>query len=375
MSQTEELLYRPGLEGIIAGETAISSVQQDSLSYYGYSIEDLAEHASFEEVAYLLWHGELPAAGELRTFREVLDRHRTLPREVLEMIRLIPKDVPGMDVLRSAMSMAGHFCPVRGDDHAALVERATRILALVPTIIGARLHYLAGQTPVAPRPGLSHAAQCLWLAKGREPSPVEARIINLTLVLYAEHEYNASTFACRVTASTLSDMYSAMATGIGTLKGPLHGGANEETIHLIRRFKSADEARRWTLNALATRQKVVGFGHRVYKHGDHRAWILEKELEALAPSRSDRFLLDVYFAIKNAVFESKQIHMNVDYPCGLVYYWIDLPIDVYTPLFVVSRVSGWTAHYIEQYTHNRIIRPLSRYTGPAPRPLVPIGQR
>lgn len=375
MPERMEQLYRPGLEGIIAGETNISAVQQDSLAYRGYAIEELAEHSPFEEVAWLLLHGELPTAAQLAAFRSTLDRHRALPREVLETIRMIPKDTPGMDVLRTAVSMAGHFCPVRGDDQEALIEKATRILAIVPTIIGGRLHYLAGKTPVEPKPGLSHAAQTLWLAFGQEPAPLNEKLLNLTLVLYAEHEYNASAFACRVTASTLSDIYSGIVTGIGTLKGPLHGGANEETIHLINQFKTADEARAWTENAVASKAKVSGFGHRVYKHGDHRARILEAEMAKLAPGRPDKYKLDIYYAIKNVVFERKRIHMNVDYPCGLTYYWMNLPVDIYTPLFVASRVSGWAAHFIEQYTNNRIIRPLSRYTGPAPRTYVPIARR
>ncbi len=375
MAEKLEQLYRPGLEGIIAGETDVSAVQQDSLNYRGYPIEELADHASFEEVAYLLLHGELPNRSQLSDFRALLDKHRSLPREVVDTLRGIPKSAPGMDVLRTGISMAGHFCPIQGDDKPALLEKAARILAIVPSLIGARLHLLAGKEPVAPRAGLSHSAQTLWLAFGKEPGALAEKILNLTLVLYAEHEFNASAFACRVTASTLSDIYSAMVTGVGTLKGPLHGGANEETIHMMRQFKSADDARAWTANALATKQKVSGFGHRVYKNGDHRARILEKEMEKLAPGRPDRHLLDVYFAIKNTVFESKKIHMNVDYPCGLTYYWLDLPLDIYTPLFVASRVSGWAAHYIEQFTNNRIIRPLSRYTGPAQRSFVPIDRR
>ncbi|MBL8877490.1 MAG: citrate synthase [Phycisphaerales bacterium] len=375
MSQPIEHLYRPGLEGIIAGETDISAVQQDSLMYRGYAIEELAEHSPFEETAYLLLHGELPTAAQLKAFGATLDKYRALPSEVIETIRLMPKETPGMDVLRTAVSMAAHFCPISGDEKPALLDRAARILAIVPTIIGARLRFLAGKAPVAPKPGLSHAAQTLYLAFGREPSAIEARLLNLTLVLYAEHEFNASAFAARVTASTLADMYSAIVTGIGTLKGPLHGGANEETIHLMRQFKSGDEAAAWTENAIATKQKISGFGHRVYKNGDHRARILEGEMEKLAPGRSDRHLLDVYFAIKNTVWERKQIHMNVDYPCGLTYYWLNLPIDIYTPLFVASRVSGWSAHYIEQFTNNRIIRPLSRYTGPPERSYVPIAKR
>lgn len=375
MAQPVETLYRPGLEGIIAGETNISAVKQDSLMYCGYAIEELAEQSSFEEVAYLLLHGELPTAAQLAAFRASLDKHRALPHEVIETIRLMPRDTPGMDVCRTAVSMAGHFCPIRGDSKAALVEKATRILAVVPTIIGARMHFLAGKNPVEPKAGLSHAAQTLWLAFGKEPRAIDVRVLDLTLVLYAEHEFNASTFANRVTASTLSDIYSGMVTGVGTLKGPLHGGANEETMHLIQRFKSGEEARAWAESAIKNKEKVVGFGHRVYKNGDHRSWILEKELSRLAESHPEKWRMDVYYAIQKVMHEQRKIFMNVDYPCGLTYYYMGLPVDIYTPLFVASRVSGWAAHFIEQYTNNRIIRPLSRYTGAAERRYVPIAQR
>ncbi len=373
MPDTE--LYRPGLEGIIAGETMISTVEQDSLAYRGYPIDQLAEHASFEEVAHLLLRGELPSAGQLQQFSHEIDRHRKLPAAVIETLRSIPPEVPGMDVLRTVVSMCGHFQKYDGEDVEHLYQQAAVILAVVPSIIAARVRLVKGQTPLEPKPGLSHAAQTLYLMFGREPSALETRLINLTYVLYAEHEFNASAFAARVCASTLSDLWSAIVTGIGTLKGPLHGGANEEAIHLINQFQSADQARAWTEEALVKKSKISGFGHRVYKNGDHRARILEQDLVKLAPGRADAFKLDVYFAIKNTVWERKQIHMNVDYPCGLTYYWLGLPIDTYTPLFVASRVSGWAAHYLEQFTNNRIIRPRSRYTGPALRDYVPLAKR
>lgn len=374
MTETEEL-YRPGLEGIIAGETAISSVEQDSLTYRGYRIDELAEQASFEEVAYLLLHGELPTAAQLRSFCAELDEYRTLPGPVVDVIAAIPRHAGGMDVLRTAVSMCGHFDPAEGDSRPALVRRSTFLLAVVPSIIAARLRLLDGKSLVPPQPGLSHAAQFFHLAFGKTPAPLEERILNLTLVLYAEHEFNASTFAARVCASTLSDLFSAIVAGIATLKGPLHGGANEEAIKLINQFRSADEARRWTEEALKGKFKVMGFGHRVYKHGDHRARILEKYVDVLAQQRNERWRADVYHAIKNTVFERKGIYPNVDYPCGLVYFFLGLPIDIYTPLFVASRVSGWCAHVIEQRSDNRIIRPRSRYTGPPPRPYVPLAQR
>ncbi|RMF78968.1 MAG: citrate synthase [Planctomycetota bacterium] len=370
-----EELYRPGLEGIIAGETSIATVEQDSLAYRGYRIEQLAEHSSFEESAYLLLHGELPTADELKSFKARLDEFRKLPAEVLATIKAIPRGAPGMDVLRTGVSMVGHFSPITGDSREALIDRATHVLAVVPSIIAARLRYLDGKEPVDPQPGLSHAAQTLYMSFAKEPGDLETRLLDLTLILYAEHEFNASTFAARVCTSTLSDLYSAIVAGIGTLKGPLHGGANEEAMKLIGRFKSAEEAKAWTEQAIENKTKIMGFGHRVYKNGDHRARILEPLMVDLAKQRGQQTLVDVYFAIKNTVFERKGIHMNVDYPCGPTYYLMGLPLDIYTPLFVASRVSGWSAHIIEQYLNNRIIRPRSRYVGPPLRDYVPIDKR
>jgi citrate synthase len=369
-------IYSPGLEGVIAGETEISTIDNDQLAYRGYRIKDLSDRASFEEVAYLLLHGELPNRQQLDRFCAELDRHRALPDEVLGTIRAIPPRAGGMDVLRTAVSMLGHFDPAGGaDTRDALVTQATHVLAAVPSIIAARLRYLGGKTPVAPKPGLSHAAQFFHLAFERTPSALEQRILNLTFILYAEHEFNASTFAARVTTSTLSDMYSALVTGIGTLKGPLHGGANEEAIKLINRFQSAAEARAWVVEGLERKAKIMGFGHRVYKHGDERAHILEPYIYELGKARDEMWKTQVYDAIRDTMMEKKAIHPNVDYPCGLVYYFMGLPTDVYTPLFVASRVSGWAAHIIEQYTHNRIIRPRSRYTGPPMRAYVPDDRR
>ncbi len=368
-------LYHPGLEGVIAGETNVSTVEQDSLAYFGYRIEDLAEHSNFEEVAYLLLHGALPSAAQLAQFRAHVDRKRPLPSELIDTLRLIPRGVGGMDMLRTAISMLGHFDRTEGDDRAALVERAVGILAAVPGLIAARLRLLDGKEPLAAKPGLSHAAQFLYQAFGREAQPVEARLLDLTLILYAEHEFNASTFAARVTASTLSDLYSGIVTGVGTLKGPLHGGANEDSIRMMNRFKSGPQAKAWAEAALVSKEKISGFGHRVYKNGDHRARILEPRMEQLARQRGEEWRLDIYHAIKNVMWDRKKIHMNVDYPCGLTYFLLGLPIDVYTPLFVASRVTGWSAHFIEQITNNRLIRPRSRYTGPAIRDYVPLNQR
>lgn len=380
MTTTTEF-YSPGLDGVIAGETAISSVEQGNLLYRGYDIAELAEHASFEECAYLLLYGELPSRTQLDTFRAALDAERALPEPVLAALRHIPAQVDLMDALRTGLSLTAHYDPRGTAVHTSapppelLRAQAVRVLAQVPTLIGALVRLRAGQAPLAPREGLSHAAQLYQQILGRTPEPLAERVLNLTLILYAEHEFNASTFAARVCASTRSDLYSAVVAAVATLKGPLHGGANEQAIELINRFDSAAAARQWVLDALARKELVMGFGHRVYKSGDHRARILERYVEELGRQRGEATRVAVYHAIKNTVGEQKRLHPNLDFPCGLVYFLLELPIATYTPIFVASRVSGWCAHVIEQAGANRIIRPRSRYSGPPARPFVPIDRR
>lgn len=371
---TQEI-FSPGLEGVIAGETAICSVEQDGLNYRGYAVADLAAHASFEEVAYLLLSGELPTPQELVLFKSHVDARRELPGPVVDLLRLIPRATPMMDVLRTAVSMCGHFDACQSAHRDPLLCGAERMLAVVPGIIAARLRILAGKPLVAPKLGLSHAEQFIWQAFERHASALEAKLLNLTFILYAEHEYNASTFAARVCTSTLSDLESAIVAAIGTLKGPLHGGANEAAIHLINRFRSAAEARQGIKDALARKEKIMGFGHRVYRNGDHRAFILEQYIPPLAEARGLTWKAEVFQAIKETVWNEKKIHPNVDFPCGLAYYLLDFPIDCYTPLFVAARVSGWCAHVIEQHRNNRLIRPRSRYVGPPARKYVPLAQR
>ncbi len=370
-----EAIYKPGLEGIIAGDTAVAEVEQSSLRYRGYGIEDLAENTTFEEVAHLLIYGELPNAKQLDLFKTSLARFRPLHPTVIQTLRTIPADVSMMDVLRSMISIVGHFDPVKGDSPDDLRRRAIWLTAMCAGIVAARYRLINSHEPIDPKPGLSHAAQILYQCHGTEPDPTSARLIDLTLVLYAEHEFNASTFAARIVASTLSDLVSGVVTGIGTLKGPLHGGANEAAMQMLRQFKTAEDATRWIRGRFERKEKVMGFGHRVYKSGDHRAHILEVELRKLASQKGQDHWMAIYDAIKDPMVNEKKIHPNVDFPCGLTYYLLNLPIDMYTPLFVCSRVTGWCAHFIEQFTNNRLIRPLSRYVGPGERKVVPIAQR
>ncbi|MEK6675597.1 MAG: citrate/2-methylcitrate synthase [Planctomycetota bacterium] len=369
-------VVKPGLEGVVVGDTALCCVEQGELLYRGYSIDDLAPQSCFEEVAYLLLYGELPYRSELTAFQTTLQSFHGLPVEVTDVIRAIPKSAPMMDVLRTAVSMAGHFDPIRGSETESLRKRAMWLLAVVANVVATRFRLHQGKEPLPAKPGLSHAAQILYLCHGLDPDPTSTRLLDLTLILYAEHEFNASTFTNRVIASTVSDMVSAEVGAIGALKGPLHGGANEQSMQLLLRFKNAREASTWVQGALSRKEKVMGFGHRVYKHGDHRAFILEAEMRKLADQKGRQDLVAIYDAIKTPIVtKAKPIFPNVDFPCGLTYYLLGLPLDLYTPLFVCSRTSGWCAHYIEQVQNNRIYRPLSRYVGPAPRAYAPIVQR
>ena len=368
--------WKPGLEGIIAGETKICCVDQGQLLYRGYPIAELAEKCKFGEVAHLLIYEELPNQQQLETFRTQLADFHGLRPEVLDTLRKIPAGVPLMSALRTCISMASHFDPVEGQQLDALKRRAIWLLAQASDIVAARFRLLRGKEPIEPKRGLSHAAQMIYMFHGTDPDELSARILDLTLVLYAEHDFNASTFTNRVVASTASDMTSATVSAIGALKGPLHGGANEESLEMILKFKSATEAGQWVRQALEKKEKVMGFGHRVYKHGDHRATILEREMRKLAKIKGREDLVAIYDAIKDPIVNRENpIYPNVDYPCGVVYYLLDLPPDLYTPLFACSRIAGWCAHYIEQISNNRIYRPLSKYIGPPLRSVPPIDQR
>ena len=374
MSMSEQS-FSPGLAGVIAGETTIACVAQGNLLYRGYTIQDLADKVCFEEVAHLLLFEELPNADQLSTIKRTLASYRPLPDALVAALRTIPKSVPMMDVLRSMVSYAGHFDPVEGNDETANRQRALWLTAQIGAIIAARYRLLNDKEPLAPKDDLGHAAQILYQCHGEAPDDLSAELIDLTLVLYAEHDFNASTFTGRVICSTLSDMISGVTGAIGALKGPLHGGANEAAMEMLQRFSTAEEASAWITQALENKEKVMGFGHRVYKNGDHRAVILEEKLRKLAAQKGEDTWMAIYDAIKKPMTEEKKIYPNVDYPCGLTYFLMDLPLDLYTPLFVASRVTGWTAHIIEQRRNNRIYRPLSIYTGEAERPVPPLEER
>jgi 2-methylcitrate synthase len=382
MSTASEDVYHPGLEGVIANETAISNVEgkqgAGGLEYRGYQIEDLAAGVSYLEAAYLLLHGDLPKRADLEAFEARIKGAESLPAPLVTLLKQIPANNHPMDVLRTSVSVLAHFDPevnASPTDHAANVRKAERMLAQMPTAVAARERLGRGLEPLAPRTDLDFSANFLYMVHGEVPSEAMRKAFDLSLVLYAEHELNASTFSGRVTVSTLSDIYSGIVAAIGTLKGSLHGGANEEAWKVLEQVGSPDQAESWIQNALARKERIMGFGHRVYKTGDPRARILKSHCAALAAEVGDDRWERIAEPIEKAVTEQKQLPPNVDWPSARLYHYMGLDIHLYTPIFAMARVAGWAAHIIEQLDHNRLMRPRARYIGPPTRQVVPIDQR
>jgi citrate synthase len=362
--------YSPGLEGVIAGETAICSISDEGLFYRGYYIGSLADRCSFEQVAYLLLHGELPAPEALARFCSELAANRALPERLAELVRSIPAGAPPMDALRSAVSLQAHFEPeVEDGSHEANVRKATRLLAQIPALIGTWHAARSGRAPAPAEASGSHAAHLLRQVTGNDPDEDAVRVMDVSLILYAEHEYNASTFAARVTVSTLADLHAGIVSGIGALKGPLHGGANEKAMEMLLEVGDPEHAEEWVRDRLERKERIMGFGHRVVRKGDTRAGILRDLGADYARRRGVTRWLRIADTIQSVVEGEKGLKPNVDFPCGWVYYMLGLPVDLYTPIFVASRVSGWSAHIIEQLDNNRLIRPRGLYVGPEPRRL------
>jgi citrate synthase len=367
--------YFPGLEGVIAGETAISTVE-GGLTYRGYAVEDLAREASFLEVAYLLLYGELPAQEQLADFQSVLAESDEVDASILEFVSRVPLNVPAMDVLRTGVSALAHFDPQLSDEGTdANVAKAIRLLARIPVLIAARYRSTQGLPLVDPNPELGFSANLLYMLSGKEPSPSHERALDVSLTLYAEHEFNASTFTARVVASTQSDIFSAVTAAIGALKGPLHGGANERVMEVLDEVESADAAEAWVRDALAKKRRIMGFGHRVYKNGDPRAVILREYCRQLADESGSTELEQIADTIESHVRVEKGLPPNLDWPSARLYHYMGLPVELYTPLFVASRVAGWSAHVIEQSENNRLIRPRSNYIGPRTRKFVQLPER
>lgn len=368
--------YSPGLEGVIAGETSISSLTEEGLRYRGYFIGDLAAQCSFEEVAYLLLNGELPTAAQLSALKVELAANRSLPEALAAGVRAIPAGVPPMDAVRTAVSLQSHFDPeVRDGSHAANLRKSVRLLAQLPALIGTWQAARTGQAPVQPVEGEGHAAYLLRQLTPGAPDEAAIRAFDVSLILYAEHEFNASTFAARVTVSTLSDLHSGIVAAVGALKGPLHGGANEQAMAMLLEVGSPESAEAWVVDHLQRHARIMGFGHRVVRQGDVRARILREVGAELTRARGDDRWLRTADTIQDVMESTKGLHPNVDFPCAWVYYMLGLPVDLYTPIFVAARTAGWAAHCIEQLDHNRLIRPRGLYVGSEPRTVRPLEAR
>lgn len=365
-----------GLAGIVAGETAICTVGKEGvgLTYRGYTIEDLAEHATFEEVAFLLLHGALPGSAQLADFRDQLSSRRDVPGALRLTLENIPASAHPMDVLRTACSMLGTLEPEgQGRDDLAV---AVRLLAFFPSALLYWFQFaLSGRRIETSTDDPSLAAHFLHLLHGRPPSDEHARALDVSLILYAEHEFNASTFAVRVAASTLADFYSAATAGIGTLRGPLHGGANEAAMAVIEQFNTPDAAEAGLQSMLQRKELIMGFGHRVYKHADPRSAVIKEWARRLARRAPDAQLLGVAERIEEVMRREKKLFPNLDFYSALVYRFCGIPTPMFTPIFVLARIAGWAAHIREQRANNRLIRPTADYVGPATRPFVPLARR
>jgi citrate synthase len=374
MTSTAPGIHR-GLAGVVVDTTEISTVIQEtnSLTYRGYPVQDLAARCSFEEVAHLLWHGELPDAGRLRDFRTRERALRPLNRTTSELLARLPETCHPMDVLRTAVSLFGAEDPTE-DDSSADADRAKSLtlMAKLPTVVAADQRRRRGLAPIPPDPDLGYAENFFHMCFGSVPDPDVVRCFEISLVLYAEHSFNASTFTARVVTSTLSDLYSAVTAAIGALKGPLHGGANEAVMHMLEEIADPERAEEWLGEALASKRKIMGFGHRVYKHGDSRVPIMQDALDRLVARAADprvTRLVTLHAALRHAMLTRKGIHPNLDYPAGLAYHLMGFDTPAFTPIFVMSRITGWTAHITEQLAHNALIRPLASYDGPKQRPV------
>lgn len=366
-----------GLEGIVATTSSISSIIDDTLTYVGYNIDDLTQNASFEEVIYLLWHLELPNSEQLQELKQQLADNMELPAELIESFKTYPIDkVHPMAALRTAVSALGLY-----DDEADVMDKdanyrkAIRLQAKMPAIVAAFARVRKGLEPVAPRKDLGFAENFLYMLKGKLPEQIEIEAFDKALVLHADHELNASTFTARVCVATLSDVYSGVTAAIGALKGPLHGGANEQVMKMLSEIGSVDKAEEYILNKLHNKELVMGFGHRVYRKGDPRAKHLREMSKRLTEITGEPEWYDISIKVEEVFTAQKPLPPNVDFYSASVYHSLGIDHDLFTPIFAVSRVSGWLAHILEQYDNNRLIRPRADYIGPGMQKYIPISER
>src|SRR4051794_12937252 len=370
MSTETKPSYSPGLAGIVAGETEICWGDPNAgLMYRGYDIHEMAEKTNFEEVAYLLLNGELPNQQQFVDFSRQIAQERAVPREVLDGLRLMPKNTHPMDMLRTGVSMLAPFDPELNDhSHDANVRKAIRLIAKVSSLITDGYRIQHGEQTIEDKRDLSLAGNFFYKLTGAVPQDWQIRMLDTIFILYADHEFNASTFAARVTASTLADMYAACTSACGTLKGPLHGGANEESIYMLNEIGTADKAESWLKDALASKRKIMGFGHRVYKSGDSRVPIMREIARDYGKRVGKENWVPICEKLEQTMDREKGLCANVDLYAAPVFTMFGFPADLNTPIFAASRVAGWGAHVTEQHDHNRLIRPRSLYVGPEERP-------
>lgn len=360
-------MVKAGLEDVVATDSTVCFVdgKEGRLLYQGFDIHDLAEHSSFEEVVYLLWFGRLPNKSELETLNRELRANRKLPEDVVKAMKELPKKALPMEVLRTVVSMLSMYDPDSDDNgREATIRKATRLIAQMPTIVAYWDNIRNDKEPKPPLESGSIAHNFLYMLKGEEPDELSTRSLDIALILHADHELNASTFAARVAAGTETDMHSATTAAIGTLKGPLHGGANQEVIKMLLKINDVERAESFVVKLIEDHKKIMGFGHRVYKTEDPRAWHLRRMSKQLGERTGDLRWYEMSDIIEKVVRREKGLYANVDFYSASVYYMLGVPIDLFTPIFAMSRMSGWAAHILEQLANNRLIRPRAEYIGP-----------
>ncbi|HEX8178187.1 MAG TPA: citrate synthase [Pyrinomonadaceae bacterium] len=367
-----------GLRGVVAASSAIGDVngERGELIYQGYDIHDLAAHSTFEETVFLLWHGRLPTRAELDELQRALGASYEVPAPIFDLMRSFPRAAEPMDTLRTTISALAFYDPhARDTSRAGALRTATRLTAQFPVIVAAIERLRQGQELIAPRPELNLATNFLYMLTGELPAEREARIFDVCLVLHADHELNASTFTARVVAGTLADMYNAVTAALGALAGPLHGGANTNVMKMLLEIGTVERADDYVQQALAEKRKIMGIGHAVYKTEDPRATHLRRFSREMGERKGDTRWHDVSRRIEEVVHREKGMYPNVDFYSASTYYMMGIPLDLYTPIFAVSRISGWTGHILEQYANNKLIRPRAEYIGPRNQQYVPIDQR
>ena len=369
---------KKGLLGIVVDETQVSKVMPEinSLTYRGYAVQDLCEMCRFEEAAYLILNGDLPNSIQLKKFEKEEKSNRDLSKNLNEIIKHMPKKSHPMDVARTAVSVMGlEDKDTNNNSPEANMRKAMRIFAKTPTALAAFYRIRKGKKIIKPKKNLSFAENFFYMCFGKVPNKEIVKAFDVSLILYAEHSFNVSTFTARTITSSLSDIHGAITGAIASLKGPLHGGANEEVMHMMNKIKKPENALKWINNALDKKDVVMGFGHRVYKSGDSRVPTMRDYFKRVAKIKKDKKFSKIYDIVEKVMIERKNIHPNVDYPTGPTYHLMGFDTDFFTPIFVTSRITGWSAHIMEQHAANKLIRPLSKYSGPKHRKVMLLNQR